>query len=156
MSNSYGGPESTADPTFDSSYYNHPGVVVTASSGDSGYGALYPAASQYVTAVGGTSLSRATTPRGWTESAWRGAGSGCSAYDAKPSWQTTTGCTNRAIADVSTVADPSTGVAVYDSPPTALSKGGRSSAAPALPPRGGGPGGCGRQDPVVQQRWGYH
>jgi len=137
VSNSYGGPESTADPTFDSSYYNHPGVVVTVSSGDSGYGALYPAASQYVTAVGGTSLSRATTPRGWAESAWRGAGSGCSAYDAKPSWQSTTGCANRAIADVSAVADPNTGVAVYDSTPNGTQQGwqvfgGTSAAAPII------------------------
>src|SRR5204863_8181814 len=55
------------------------------------------------------------TGRGWTETAWSGAGSGCSAYDAAPSWQTlSTGCARRAEADVSAVADPATGVAVYD------------------------------------------
>ncbi|TMD38696.1 MAG: peptidase S8, partial [Chloroflexi bacterium] len=48
-------------------------------------------------------------------SAWSGAGSGCSAYIAKPSWQTDSGCSRRTIADVSAVADPNTGVAVYDS-----------------------------------------
>jgi hypothetical protein len=113
VSNSWGGPEYSGQTT-DDSHFNHPGVAITVSSGDSGNGAEYPATSQYVTAVGGTSLSRSSSSRGWTESAWSGAGSGCSAYDAKPSWQNvTTNCTRRAEADVSAVADPNTGVAVY-------------------------------------------
>ena len=121
VSNSYGGADSSSDSTFDAEYYNHPGVAITASAGDGGYGVEYPAASQYVTAVGGTSLSATATGRGWTESAWgssgggEGTGSGCSAYEAKPSWQTDTGCTHRTVADVSADADPNTGVAVYDS-----------------------------------------
>ncbi|MGE5184261.1 MAG: peptidase S8, partial [Acidobacteriota bacterium] len=113
VSNSYGGGESSSDTSYDSQFFNHPGVAITVSSGDSGYGAQYPAASQYVTAVGGTSLTRAANSRGWTETAWSGAGSGCSKYDPKPSWQTDAGCANRTVADVSAVADPSTGVAVY-------------------------------------------
>jgi hypothetical protein len=114
VSNSWGGSEYSGQTTDDSNF-NHPGVAITVSSGDSGYGAEYPATSQYVTAVGGTSLNTASNTRGWTETAWNGAGSGCSAYDAKPSWQTvTTGCgTKRGEADVSAVADPNTGVAVY-------------------------------------------
>ncbi|MFB7498885.1 peptidase S8 [Streptomyces sp. NPDC056161] len=120
VSNSYGGGESSADTSYDSSYFNHPGVAITVSAGDSGYGAEYPAASRYVTSVGGTALSKSSTTRGWTESVWKtnsteGTGSGCSAYDAKPSWQTDTGCTKRTISDVSAVADPATGVSVYDS-----------------------------------------
>ncbi|WP_405871425.1 peptidase S8 [Streptomyces sp. NBC_00005] len=120
VSNSYGGSESSSDTTYDSSYYNHPGVAITASAGDEGYGAEYPAASKYVTAVGGTKLSTSSNSRGWTESVWNtssteGTGSGCSSYDAKPSWQTDTSCTKRMIADVSAVADPATGVSVYDS-----------------------------------------
>ena len=121
VSNSYGGGEDSTDTTSDSSYFNHPGVAITVSSGDDGYGVEYPAASRYVTAVGGTSLSRAGNARGWTESVWgssaggEGAGSGCSAFDAKPSWQTDTGCARRTVADVSAVADPNTGLAVYDS-----------------------------------------
>jgi Putative Ig domain len=114
VSNSYGGDEQSADISYDSSYYNHPGVAITASSGDDGAGASYPAASRYVTAVGGTSLKTASNTRGWTETAWFDAGSGCSAYDAKPTWQTVaTNCARRAEADVSAVADPNTGVAVY-------------------------------------------
>jgi subtilase family serine protease len=45
---------------------------------------------------------------------WSGAGSGCSAYVPKPSWQKDTGCARRTVADVSADADPNTGVAVYD------------------------------------------
>jgi subtilase family serine protease len=117
ISNSYGGSESSADTTYDTTYYDHPGVAITASSGDSGYGVEYPAASPYVTAVGGTSLSTSSNTRGWTETAWSGAGAGCSSYEAKPSGQSSagTGCSKRAVADVSAVADPNTGVAVYDS-----------------------------------------
>ncbi|MEZ0067285.1 subtilase family serine protease [Streptacidiphilus sp. MAP12-20] len=120
VSNSYGGAEDSTDLSSDSSYFNHPGVAITVSAGDSAYGAQYPAGSQYVTSVGGTALSRASNSRGWTESVWstsstEGTGSGCSAYDPKPSWQTDTGCSNRTISDVSAVADPATGVAVYDS-----------------------------------------
>jgi len=124
VSNSYGStytstPGSGEDPsettTLDA-YYNHPGVAVIASSGDSGYGVAYPAASQYVTSVGGTSLTlNSGSARGWSETAWAGAGSGCSIYEPKPTFQHDTGCANRTVADVSAVADPATGVAVYES-----------------------------------------
>ncbi len=120
VSNSYGGSEVSSETSFDNSYYKHPGVAIVASSGDSGYTREYPAASPYVTAVGGTALSHASNSRGWTESVWstsssEGAGSGCSAYESKPSFQSDSGCARRTIADVSAVADPATGVAVYDS-----------------------------------------
>jgi subtilase family serine protease len=112
ISNSYGGDEATTE-TADDVHFNHPGIAITASSGDNGFGVSYPAASRFVTAVGGTSLTRASgTARGWTESAWNGAGSGCSGFEAKPSWQIDAGCARRTVADVSAVADPNTGVAV--------------------------------------------
>ncbi|MDH6145826.1 hypothetical protein P3T35_007887 [Kitasatospora sp. GP30] len=118
VSNSYGGSEDSTDTSSDSQYFNHPGVAITVSAGDSAYGAEYPAASQYVTSVGGTALTRNSSARGWSESVWstsstEGTGSGCSAYDPKPSWQTDSGCSKRTISDVSAVADPATGVAVY-------------------------------------------
>ncbi|HEX5406505.1 MAG TPA: putative Ig domain-containing protein [Pseudonocardiaceae bacterium] len=114
VSNSYGGGES-GDPTNDANFYHHAGVAVTASTGDGGFGISYPASSPFVTAVGGTSLTTAANARGWSETAWSGAGSGCSVDEAKPSFQAnvTTGCTRRANADVSAVADPNTGVAVF-------------------------------------------
>lgn len=66
-------------------------------------------------AVGGTELWRdPASSRGWDEQAWWGAGSGCSAYVAKPAWQHDTLCGKRTLADVSAVADPDTPVAVYD------------------------------------------
>jgi hypothetical protein len=115
VSNSYGGSEFSSETSSTyNGHYNHPGVAITVSSGDNGYGAEFPAASQYVTAVGGTSLQSDSSNRGWNETAWSGAGSGCSAYVSKPSWQTDSGCTRRTIADVSAVADPNTGVSVYD------------------------------------------
>ncbi|MBW8741212.1 MAG: peptidase S8 [Gaiellaceae bacterium] len=116
ISNSYGTSSEFSGETSYDSYYNHPGLAVTASSGDSGYGVEFPAADNHVVAVGGTNLVRSTsTTRGWSESAWNGAGSGCSAYFGKPSWQSDSGCSRRMEADVSAVADPNTGVSVYDS-----------------------------------------
>jgi subtilase family serine protease len=138
VSNSYGTSSEFAGETGYDSYYNHPGVAITASSGDAGFGVEWPAASPYVTAVGGTSLYVDTTsPRGWSETAWSGAGSGCSTMEPQPSWQSAlglSGCANRMVADVSAVADPNTGVAVYDTYNSSgwLVFGGTSVAAPII------------------------
>jgi subtilase family serine protease len=134
ISNSYGGGESGSQ-SFESAY-NHAGVAVTASTGDSGYGAQFPATSPHVTAVGGTHLVTASNARGWKETVWSGTGSGCSIVYTKPSWQTDSGCSKRMEADVSADADPNTGVAVYG--PTSASHsawlvfGGTSVAAPLV------------------------
>jgi subtilase family serine protease len=119
ISNSWGGSEYSGE-TSDTSF-NHPGIAITASSGDSGYGAEYPASSPYVIAVGGTSLN-VNGSNGWNgETVWSGAGSGCSAYASAQAWQTSnpnwsqTGCgTKRGVADVAADADPNTGASVYD------------------------------------------
>jgi subtilase family serine protease len=113
VSNSYGGPEFSGETAL-ASNYNHAHVMITASSGDSGYGPQFPAASQFVTAVGGTTLARTSGGRGWTETAWDLGGGGCSKYVAKPKWQHDPGCKRRTIADVAAIADPNSGVAVYD------------------------------------------
>ncbi|HUZ41650.1 MAG TPA: hypothetical protein VMU68_09720 [Acidimicrobiales bacterium] len=116
VSNSYGASEFSGETAEDSAYYDHPGVVITASAGDSGYGVEYPAASPFVTAVGGTSLTKSSTLRSWSETVWSGTGSGCSAYEPMPGWQPmTASCSMRTVADTSADANPSTGVAVYDS-----------------------------------------
>lgn len=136
ISNSYAGPE---EPTlsgvfaeYNKDYYDHPGVVVTASSGDCGYlneaclgepgNANFPADSPDVVAVGGTALSESKET--WSSTAWEEGGSGCSQIFGAPLWQTTvadfsaTGCgEERSIADVAAIADPETGVDVYDSTP---------------------------------------
>jgi subtilase family serine protease len=133
ISNSYGGSEYSSEVT-DQNHYNNPttrGIAVTVSSGDNGYGVEFPAASQLATAVGGTHLVL-----GSGETAWSGAGSGCSAYIAKPSWQKDAGCAKRTVADVSAVANPNTGVAVYGPSTRSTSKwmvfGGTSVAAPLI------------------------
>ena len=148
VSNSYGSQEySTSGPQLDK-YYNHPGVAITVATGDCGYNCAgvfhqavynkveYPAASQYVIAVGGTRLTKDGSARGWTESAWGdgygGAGSGCSLYEPKPSWQQDTGCSKRTQADVSAVADPATGVAVYENSHWYGGIGGTSAASPII------------------------
>lgn len=116
VSNSYGDFEfpGQTGPHGDA-HFNHPGVAITASTGDFGYSPAYPATSRYVTAVGGTSLRRIAGGRGWAETAWALAGAGCSAFEPKPRFQVgvVTKCAHRAEADVSAVADPDTGVAVY-------------------------------------------
>ena len=125
ISNSWGGSESSSDPSTDNTYFKHAtGTVTTVSAGDSDYGVSYPATSPNVVSVGGTALSTASNSRGWTESVWNtttgseGTGSGCSAYEAQPAWQTSlglpSGCSKRVDNDVAADADPATGVAVYD------------------------------------------
>lgn len=136
ISNSYVSAETSGETAYDSAY-DHPGLAVTASSGDHGYGVGYPAASPDVTAVGGTEL--APDPglaRGWIEGAWGGSGSGCSAFEPKPAWQSDGGCGGRTVADVSADADPYTGLAVYDT----FDKCGTSSACDAKIEEGRSPG----------------
>jgi subtilase family serine protease len=137
ISNSFGG--SDASDAANGAPFNHPGIAITASSGDSGFGVSYPASSRFVTGVGGTSLTRASNARGWAETAWNGAGSGCSTLNTALAGQAgvNTGCAGRAVADVSAVADPATGVAVFDSVPIQgqsgwLVFGGTSVAAPVI------------------------
>src|SRR2546421_289533 len=77
ISNSWGGPE----PGADSPAFNHPGVVITASSGDNGYldwlgserHVNYPASSPHVGAGGGTRLLQS---KGiwYSESGWNDGG----------------------------------------------------------------------------------
>ncbi len=141
ISNSWGGSE----PPTDNAAFNHPGVVITASSGDSGYlnwlsesghYADYPASSPHVVAVGGTRLLQSAGT--WeSETVWNdggeqegkktgagASGGGCSGVFAAPLWQQAAaawpgvGCVRRAVADVAADGDPYTGVDVYDSTAT--------------------------------------
>jgi len=107
LSGSWGSGEFSDEVALDI-HFDHPGLAMLFSSGDTGYMTSYPAASPYVTAVGGTSL----TSQG--ETAWDLGGSGCSVYEPKPPWQKDAGCPlNRTIADVAADADPNTGAAIY-------------------------------------------
>jgi hypothetical protein len=126
ISNSYGQVEANLCSEIDceaiSADWNHPGVLVTVSAGDSGYdnhlsgnaSPNFPAALPSVVAVGGTSLYRTASSRGWTEEAWSGGGSGCSESEPKPSWQTDKGCAGRTDSDVAAVASCETPVSIYN------------------------------------------
>ena len=130
VSLSYANLEWSSEASVYDQYFNHPGVAILAGTGDWGTGAykypghmtLYPASSPYVIAVGGTSLVQDSSPRGWSETVWNhpdgsgfyAPGGGCSAYEAKPSWQHDSGCTRRTVADIAAVADPYTGMVMYD------------------------------------------
>jgi subtilase family serine protease len=114
VSNSYSGGEFSARDKD----YSHPGHVIIAASGDDGLGPTQPCSLASVVCVGGTTLTKGgkhAGTRGWTETAWAGTGSGCSEAVAKPSWQHDTGCLNRTEVDISAIADPETGIAMYDS-----------------------------------------
>jgi subtilase family serine protease len=112
ISNSYGNTDSSSYSAYDSHYAGN-NIAITVSTGDYGYGAQWPATAPGAVAVGGTSLFKGGS--GYTESAWNGAGSGCGLGHAKPSFQNgvTDACAGRMEADISAVADPNTGVAVY-------------------------------------------
>lgn len=116
VSNSWGGSEFSGEVSSDT-HFNHIGHPITFSSGDGGYGVQYPASSEYVTAVGGTTLNLNSNNTYKSESVWAGTGSGCSAYEPKPTWQKDSSCIRRTSVDVAADADPATGAAVYDSVP---------------------------------------
>ena len=142
ISNSYGLEEGEAgSPVWtaeQAAAYNHPAIAITASAGDQGYEVEFPAVLGTVTAVGGTSLTK--SGGSWSQAAWSGTGAGCSAYVAKPAWQASLGaadggCAMRTNNDVSAVADPDTGVAVYDTfnaQPGWIVLGGTSAASPIV------------------------
>jgi len=95
---------------------NAKGVSFTASSGDNGTGAQYPAASPYVTSVGGTTLNVQADGTYIGETAWSGSGGGISAYEKAPAYQAGFNTSSkRGIPDVAMVGDPATGVSIYDS-----------------------------------------
>jgi Predicted protease len=136
VSNSYGTDEFNGMTSY-ASYYHHSGVPILVSSGDYGFGiAQFPAVLSTTVAVGGTTLSRDTssTARGWRETAWNSAASGCSAYIQKPAWQHDTHCLMRMVADLSADADPRTGLLVRDSYgyPGTVQVGGTSLSSPLV------------------------
>jgi subtilase family serine protease len=115
-------PDATLDLGPVARDFFHPGMAITASSGDGGYEGSpdgWPQNLPTVTSVGGTSLySTPSTTRGYTEVAWSGAGSGCAgdlpAALGQPSSVSALCGGHRTDSDVSADADPQTGAAVYD------------------------------------------
>jgi subtilase family serine protease len=121
VSMSWGGGESSGETSYDN-HFNVSNVLFTASSGDSGNGVEYPAASPYVVGVGGTTLKSwsctSSTCTYGSETAWSGSGGGQSAVEGEPTYQRNYGISSsgkRGVPDVSYDADPNTGFPVYDS-----------------------------------------
>ena len=118
VSLSWGGSEFGSQLGFDSHFAKPPGVVYLAASGDDP-GVSYPATSQAVIAVGGTSIDRDSTGTLIGETPWTSEGAGPSLFEALPTYQNSMGLNpgmRRAIVDVAAIADPSNGgVWVYDS-----------------------------------------
>jgi subtilase family serine protease len=117
VSMSWGGSEFSSEASSDSHFQNT-GVVYFASSGDTGGATIYPSASPYVVAAGGTTIHRDALGNFVSETGWNGSGGGPSKYEAKPAYQNSVGGTDasqRSIPDLSFDADPNSGVSVYDS-----------------------------------------
>ncbi|HEY3397207.1 MAG TPA: S53 family peptidase [Armatimonadota bacterium] len=113
VSMSWGGNEFAGETLYDF-HFNKTGVTFTASSGDSGGGAQWPAVSPYVVSVGGTSLSLDSAGNRLSETAWSGSNGGPSAYEDQPAYQTASQSTgHRTMPDVSYNANPATGFPVY-------------------------------------------
>jgi subtilase family serine protease len=113
VSMSWGAAEFSSEASYDT-HFNKTGVSFFASSGDSGAGVIWPAASPYVVAVGGTTLHLDSTGNALTETGWSGSGGGVSAYNKEPAWQANyISSVGRAVPDVSYDADPATGFPVY-------------------------------------------
>ena len=140
VSNSWGGSEYSGETSDDKYFTSSSGnVTFFAATGDSASAVEYPATSPNVVAVGGTSLSFTSTGALSSESAWSSGGGGCSAYEPAPTAQKNpqiaqTGCTTRWVPDVSLDANPSSGVAAYDTPRTAAPRAGSRWAARAWAP----------------------
>jgi kumamolisin len=118
VSMSWGGSEFSSEASNDVHFTSTSGVVFFASSGDTGGTTIYPSASPYVVAAGGTSVKTNTSGVFVSESGWSGSGGGPSKYESRPSYQSGIASivgAARGIPDVSSDADPNTGVSVYDS-----------------------------------------
>jgi subtilase family serine protease len=109
------GSNENPNQTSDDVHFQVPGVTFFAASGDSGSGTIWPSTSPNVVAVGGTHLAVDASGNVLSETGWTGSGGGLSSVYAAPSYQSGLGFSKRAVPDVSYVADPATGVSVYDS-----------------------------------------
>ncbi len=121
ISMSWGGDEFAGKSSNDNVFTTpagHQGITFVAAAGDQGTGAIWPAASPNVLAVGGTSLSLSSGIY-IGEAAWSGSGGGESVYESEPAFQRSVQSSGaRTLPDVAYDANPNTGFQVYDSVPT--------------------------------------
>lgn len=120
----WNGTEYQGDPNNDPMFTTpsgHQGVTFVASAGDSGFdaGVQYPASSPNVLSVGGTTLTTlGNTGIYLHEDGWNGTNGGYSMIEPEPSYQLGVQSRGvRTVPDISYLADPATGVAIYDTVP---------------------------------------
>jgi kumamolisin len=117
VSNSWGVSEFSGETGNDGTF-NASKVVYFAASGDRP-GTLWPAVSPNVIAVGGTTISRNRSTGNYvSQSAWSSGGGGPSTHEGRPSYQSSISTivgSARGTPDVAAVADPKSGVWIYDS-----------------------------------------
>jgi subtilase family serine protease len=121
VSMSWGSSEFNGETQYDA--YFAPGhspsnVVFVAASGDQANLVEYPAASPYVISSGGTTINRNSAGAFISETAWSESAGGLSAYEQRPAFQNLSSVrqtvgSQRGVPDISLIADPNSGVAVY-------------------------------------------
>jgi kumamolisin len=125
VSMSWGGSEWSGETTLDATFAsaNSKNIVFTASAGDEP-GPIYPSTSPYVVSVGGTTISRSLVNGNYQyEIGWDDAGGGRSTVEAEPTYQSSIPAVHaiaagaRATPDVAAIANPYTGVYVYNTFP---------------------------------------
>jgi len=114
VSCSWGVPEFVGQTSFDSSVLSGANVPVIVSTGSSGAPGQFPAVSQYVTAIGGTTFAVNSLGYRSSETGWSSSGGGVSMYEPTPNFQSSNGVNfgARATPDVALDANPSTGVMI--------------------------------------------
>jgi len=120
VSMSWGGSEESYEAQQFDPIFKATGVVYFASGGDASDQMNYPAASPNVVSCGGTSINRTSSGVFVSETGWSDTGCGPSAYEPRPSYQNKVAAVvgnKRGVSDLAFVADPNTGVYVYDTTP---------------------------------------
>jgi kumamolisin len=117
VSMSWGGEEFSSETSYDS-YFTGANVVYLASAGDSP-GVIWPSASPNVISAGGTTTARSLSTGNFIqEVTWQDGGGGLSLYEAIPSYQSSISSIAgkaRATPDISSDANPNTGIWIYNS-----------------------------------------
>ncbi|MEV6262424.1 hypothetical protein AB0M42_16980 [Streptomyces sp. NPDC051784] len=115
VNNSWGMSEYSEESFYDT-HCKLADSVCTQSTGDFGYPAGYSSTNPYALAIGGTKLVLDSDGNTTSETAWASTGGGLSYFEPRPAYQNgVQPSAYRATPDVSFVADPNTGVAVYTS-----------------------------------------
>jgi kumamolisin len=118
VSNSWGESEFSGETRFEK-VFTGANVVFLAASGDSS-GTWWPSVLKNVISVGGTSINRNNQGDFVSQTTWASTGGGLSAYVKRPSYQSKVrkivGAA-RGAPDLALIANPQTGIWVYDSTP---------------------------------------